>query len=210
MEAPNFFCFQMCNRLPEIMKNGDAGIFPVYYSLKKNIYAKCRILRYYFTAKLVHRKIQKTISCIWLIFKNNKISLSTLCFWYVCGTYCSRSSLLRKSAHKKTMLSTYQLTSVEQQNTKTGDNAFQIIKIHRRVVRTNIAPGYLRAFTKWAHPRKTHSPVRAIRKKRIETKHKNVSKPSILSKPSMFRSRMAITGGSSYFFLASVAESVKT
>ena len=28
------FCFQMCNRLPEIMKNGDAGIFPVYYSLK--------------------------------------------------------------------------------------------------------------------------------------------------------------------------------
>ena len=24
----------MCNRLPEIMKNGDAGIFPVYYSLK--------------------------------------------------------------------------------------------------------------------------------------------------------------------------------
>ena len=28
-----FFCFQMCNRLPEMMKNGDAGIFPVYYSL---------------------------------------------------------------------------------------------------------------------------------------------------------------------------------
>ena len=28
------FCFQMCNRLPEIMKNGDAGIFFVYYSLK--------------------------------------------------------------------------------------------------------------------------------------------------------------------------------
>ena len=24
----------MCNRLPEIKKNGDAGIFPVYYSLK--------------------------------------------------------------------------------------------------------------------------------------------------------------------------------
>ena len=23
----------MCNRLPEIYKNGDAGIFPVYYSL---------------------------------------------------------------------------------------------------------------------------------------------------------------------------------
>ena len=23
----------MCNRLPEINKNGDAGIFPVYYSL---------------------------------------------------------------------------------------------------------------------------------------------------------------------------------
>ena len=29
-----FFCFQMYNRLPEMMKNGDAGIFPVYYSLK--------------------------------------------------------------------------------------------------------------------------------------------------------------------------------
>ena len=28
------FCFHMCNHLPEIMKNGDAGIFPVYYSLK--------------------------------------------------------------------------------------------------------------------------------------------------------------------------------
>ena len=27
------FCFQMCNSLPELMKNGDAGIFPVYYSL---------------------------------------------------------------------------------------------------------------------------------------------------------------------------------
>ena len=31
----HFFCFQMCNRLPEMMKNGDAGIFPVYYSLKE-------------------------------------------------------------------------------------------------------------------------------------------------------------------------------
>ena len=29
----HFFCFQMCNRLPEMMKNGDAGIFPAYYSL---------------------------------------------------------------------------------------------------------------------------------------------------------------------------------
>ena len=27
------FCFQMCSRLPEMMKNGDAGIFLVYYSL---------------------------------------------------------------------------------------------------------------------------------------------------------------------------------
>ena len=26
------FCFQMCNRLPELMNNGDAGVFPVYYS----------------------------------------------------------------------------------------------------------------------------------------------------------------------------------
>ena len=29
----HFFCFQMCNRLPEMMENWDAGIFPVYYSL---------------------------------------------------------------------------------------------------------------------------------------------------------------------------------
>ena len=28
------FCFQMYNCLPEMMKNGDAGIFPVYCSLK--------------------------------------------------------------------------------------------------------------------------------------------------------------------------------
>ena len=30
----HFLCTQMCNSLPEMMKNGDAGIFPVYYSLK--------------------------------------------------------------------------------------------------------------------------------------------------------------------------------
>ena len=30
------FCFQKCNRLPELMINGDAGIFPVYYSIKQN------------------------------------------------------------------------------------------------------------------------------------------------------------------------------
>ena len=29
----SFFCFQMCKRLPELMKSGDAGIFLVYYSL---------------------------------------------------------------------------------------------------------------------------------------------------------------------------------
>ena len=31
------FCFQMCKHLPELMKNGGAGIFPVYYSLKSFI-----------------------------------------------------------------------------------------------------------------------------------------------------------------------------
>ena len=31
----HFFCFQMCDRLPEMMKNGDAGIFHVYYSLNQ-------------------------------------------------------------------------------------------------------------------------------------------------------------------------------
>ena len=36
-----FFCFQMCNGLPKIMKNGDAEIFPVYYSLN----AICQILK---------------------------------------------------------------------------------------------------------------------------------------------------------------------
>ena len=29
-----FFCFQMCKSLHELMKNGDAEIFPLYYSLK--------------------------------------------------------------------------------------------------------------------------------------------------------------------------------
>ena len=32
-----FFFFQMCNRLPEMVKNGDAGIFPVYYSLNTKL-----------------------------------------------------------------------------------------------------------------------------------------------------------------------------
>ena len=30
-----YIYFQMCNRLPEMMKNGNAGIFPVYYSLNE-------------------------------------------------------------------------------------------------------------------------------------------------------------------------------
>ena len=29
------FCFQICNRLVEMMKSGDAGIFPLLLSLKK-------------------------------------------------------------------------------------------------------------------------------------------------------------------------------
>ena len=29
------FCFQICNRLVEMMKSADAGTFPVYYSLKE-------------------------------------------------------------------------------------------------------------------------------------------------------------------------------
>ena len=36
-----FFCFHVCNRLPERMKNGDAGIFPVYYSLKRKVRMCC-------------------------------------------------------------------------------------------------------------------------------------------------------------------------
>ena len=40
----------MCNRLPEINKNGDAGIFPVYYSLKGKLYcnAVCGSLHVHF------------------------------------------------------------------------------------------------------------------------------------------------------------------
>ena len=34
----------MCNRLPEIKKNGDAGIFPVYYSLNGTWNDNCRNL----------------------------------------------------------------------------------------------------------------------------------------------------------------------
>ena len=35
------FCFQMCNRLPELMKNGDAGVFLVFYSLKWVLVHSC-------------------------------------------------------------------------------------------------------------------------------------------------------------------------
>ena len=36
------FFFQMFNRLPEMMKNGDAGIFSVYYSLEdpEDVYSR--------------------------------------------------------------------------------------------------------------------------------------------------------------------------
>ena len=37
------FCFHICNRLVEIMKSGDAGIFPVYYSLKARRIQSIRI-----------------------------------------------------------------------------------------------------------------------------------------------------------------------
>ena len=30
------FCFQICNRLVELMKSGDVVIFPLYYSLKSS------------------------------------------------------------------------------------------------------------------------------------------------------------------------------
>ena len=51
------FCFQMCNRLPEIVKNGDAGIFLVYYSLKGAVYTvwifiySCKFLELFLFAK---------------------------------------------------------------------------------------------------------------------------------------------------------------
>ena len=38
-----YFLFQMCNRLPELMENSDAGIFPVYYSLKHWIIPSYRV-----------------------------------------------------------------------------------------------------------------------------------------------------------------------
>ena len=40
-----FFCFQMRNCLPESMKNGDAEIFPVYYSLNFQIESVQKICR---------------------------------------------------------------------------------------------------------------------------------------------------------------------
>ena len=45
----------MCNRLPEIMKNGDAGIFPVYYSLKDLVFFLCSLLG---EMKRRHQKIR--------------------------------------------------------------------------------------------------------------------------------------------------------
>ena len=50
------YCFQMYNRLPEMMKNGDVGIFPVYYSLKayhkpatqSTLHTHCSLLFLYF------------------------------------------------------------------------------------------------------------------------------------------------------------------
>ena len=36
------FCFQMCNRLPELMKNVDAGMFPVCYSLNSRCNSRYR------------------------------------------------------------------------------------------------------------------------------------------------------------------------
>ena len=47
----------MCNRLPEIKKNGDAGIFPVYYSLKGSI--KCH---YYIRELYLENNIRKIAS----------------------------------------------------------------------------------------------------------------------------------------------------
>ena len=37
----------MCNRLPETNKNGDAGIFPVYYSLNHSLYSVRVSISYY-------------------------------------------------------------------------------------------------------------------------------------------------------------------
>ena len=38
------FCFQMCSHLPELMKSGDAGIFPVYYSLNVSVQHNIKFL----------------------------------------------------------------------------------------------------------------------------------------------------------------------
>ena len=47
----------MCNRLPEIKKNGDAGIFPVYYSLKIVITPCSSVKR--FANNLVERNLSE-------------------------------------------------------------------------------------------------------------------------------------------------------
>ena len=52
----------MCNRLPEIMKNGDAGIFPVYYSLKRTLSS----LRFHWAKK------KKVSGCPYVRFRHNE------------------------------------------------------------------------------------------------------------------------------------------
>ena len=49
------FCFQICNRLVELTKSGDAGIFPVYYSLKSSLLDHRPVIKF-FGWRLLHCK----------------------------------------------------------------------------------------------------------------------------------------------------------
>ena len=51
----------MCNRLPEINKNGDAGIFPVYYSLKQTSHYGGNQYRTHFKRLFITRSIRKNV-----------------------------------------------------------------------------------------------------------------------------------------------------
>ena len=72
------FCFRTCNRLlPELMKNRDAGIFPVYYSLKRRNIG--------FPASTYHTKQirKRNVASYWLqltnlLLHNNRSALRSL------------------------------------------------------------------------------------------------------------------------------------
>ena len=56
-----FFCFHMYNRLPEMMKNGDGGIFPVYYSLKASVFKHAAVIQVIHAQPRVEPNLHNTL-----------------------------------------------------------------------------------------------------------------------------------------------------